>query len=78
MQRTLQEEADTALDLAEKATAALEEDRAKLFRENEQLQQQLAAFQDKQTSSQQRDMEDASTHATEVYRLLSTTAGWWS
>ena len=61
------------MDLAEKATATLEEERVQLFRENEQLQQQLAAAQDKQTSAQQRVMEDAcNTHAAEVRKLLVT------
>ncbi len=71
MQRTLQEEADNALDLAEKATAALEEERAQLFHDNEQLQQQLAAIKAKQASAQRTDMKDATIHATEVHNSSS-------
>ena len=48
MQRTLQEEADNALDLADKATAALEEEKVQLAQQNKQLQQQLTALQGKQ------------------------------
>ena len=53
MQRTLQEEADNALDLADKATAALEEEKAPLAQHNKQLQQQLTALQEKQALAMQ-------------------------
>lgn len=46
MQRTLQDEADNALDMADKATIALEEERAQLNQQNAKLQQQLAALKD--------------------------------
>ena len=46
MQRTLQDEADNALDMADKATIALEEERAQLTQHNAELQQQLAALKD--------------------------------
>ena len=42
IQRALQEEADNALDMAETATAALEEEKAQLILQNEELLQQLA------------------------------------
>ena len=42
-QRALQEEADNALDMAETATAALEEEKTQLILHNEELMQQLAA-----------------------------------
>ena len=69
-QRTLQEEADVALDMAEKATAALEAERVQLALHNEHLLQQLAAMQVEQTSALPGDGEgDTDAHATEVGHL---------
>ncbi len=44
MQKTLQDEAEDALDMADKATLALEEERVQLTQQNSELQQQLAAL----------------------------------
>lgn len=46
MQRMLQEDADNALNMADKATAALEEERAQLTQQNEELLQKLGAYED--------------------------------
>ncbi len=69
MQSTLQEEADNAMDMAEKATAVLEEERALLAQENKELQEQLTAIQEKQASAslaEQAGNKNSSCHATEV------------
>ena len=50
-QRALQEEADNALDMAETATAALEEEKAQLILQSEELLQQLAVERDTQRAS---------------------------
>lgn len=50
-QRALQEEADNALDMAETATAALEEEKAQLILQNEELRQQLATETSTQRAS---------------------------
>ena len=50
-QRALQEEADNALDMAETATAALEEEKAQLILQNEELMQQLATEADTRRAS---------------------------
>ena len=50
-QRALQEEADNALDMAETATAALEEEKAQLILQNEELMQQLATEANTQRAS---------------------------
>ena len=69
MQSTLQEEADNALDMAEKATAVLEEERAQLAQQNKELQEQLTAIQEKQASAsvvERAGNENSSSNATEV------------
>ena len=50
-QKALQEEADNALDMAETATAALEEEKAQLILQNEELMRQLAIEADTQRAS---------------------------
>ena len=71
MQRTLQDEADNALDMADKATIALEEERAQLTKQNAELQQQLAALNSLAAKSSIKDAFNRSTSSAAEVRCSS-------